>query len=516
MKKRLICFLLLLCMLLPMAFACSKDEEGGVEESSVSDVESSTESETENKYDVYDNLGDVDLGGRKITIASVDRSWYDDEIDVARNTGNIVNDAIYKRNMLVEKRMNINIESIRLGNRGNDSGIQYAVVNDLRRNAGSGIHSYDIISAPVYCTIMYTGENLFHDLKDLDAIDFDQVYWSQLFNETASIGESQYMATGAISLSYYRFIFATYVNNNVLATKADAPDLVQVVKDGKWTLEYQRILANQYYVNVGDSSKDEQDTFGHVTSEYLNVDPYWSSCEISILKKNDANYYEYDLNTDRLSGVVDLLIQAFTDNGTFCYRPDGTDETGNGEQEDIAKKFASGTALMATIRLIEAENEHIRDMKDPYTILPIPRWSEDQDNYYSFVHDSFTGVAVPSTSTKDDAQVFGQVLEAMASESYRTVTPAYYETALKVRYSGSAASWDMLDMITENVYMDGGVLYTKKLKNVHQLFRSIMVNAYRNGKGNTVSSTYSPNYGESVKVELATLQDSIKALKTAQ
>ena len=506
-------------MLIPMAVAC-KDNAPDVGESIAdSDVVESdstevSESQTENKYEVYDDLGDdIDLGGRKVTIASVDRSWYDDEIAVERYTGNVVNDAVFKRNMYVENRLKVKIASVRLGKRGNDSTIQYAVINDLKKNAQANVHNYDIISAPIYCTIMQTGENLFYDLNEMEAINLQKEYWSQLFNETASVGDAQYMASGAISLSFYRFIFVTYVNNKVLESAADAPDLIKVVNDGKWTLEYQRILANKYYVNNGSSEKDEQDVFGHVTSGYLNVDPYWSSCEIKILTKNDANYYEYSLDTDKLSSVVDLLIQTFSENGTYSYRVDGTDETGNGEQADIAKKFASGSALMATIRLIEAENAHIREMKDKYTILPIPRWSETQEDYYSFVHDSFTGVAIPTTTTNDNAQVFAKVLEAMASESYRTVTPAYYETALKVRYSGSVESWEMLDMITKNVYVDGGVLYTKTLLNVHQRFRNIVYSACNNGTGNTVASTYSPAYGDQVRAELETLQNSIKALK---
>lgn len=511
MKTRLLCLMLLLCMLLPMALACNNQPADEGPQSDVSDSDSG--SETENKYDVYDNLGEVDLLGRTITIASVDRSWYDDEVSISRTSGNIVPDAIYKRNEAVKTRLNIKISSKRLGDRGNNSLIQYAVVDDLRANV-AGTHAYDIAFSPTYAAIMHTGANIFYDLRKLEAIDFEQPYWSQFFNETASYGGAQYMATGAISLSFYRFIFATYVNNKVLDTKADAPDLIQVVNDGKWTLEYQRQLANEYYSPVGSAAtKTEQDTFGHVTSDYLNVDPYWSSCEMYILKKNDANYYELALDVDRISSVVDILVRAYSENGTYCYKYDSTHETGNGEQVEIAKKFASGEALMATIRLIEAENEHIRDMSDSYTILPIPRYSEDQEAYYSYVHDSFTSVCIPSTAKDDDAQDFGKVLEAMASESYRTVTPAYYETALKARYSGSKKSWEMLDMMTQNVYMDGGVLYTKSLQSVHQKLRNIAGNAYKNGKGNTTASTYNEEYVAKVQTALNTLQGELKALE---
>ena len=154
-------------------------------------------------------------------------------------------------------------------------------------------------------------------------------------------------------------------------------------------------------------------------------------------------------------------------------------------------------------------------MSDEYLVLPIPRWSEDQDGYYSFIHDSFTGVAIPSTLPFADLNDIGTALEAIASESYRTVTPAYYETALKARYADNPDSWEMLDMITENVKIDAGVMYTKSLDSVHQLFRNIMTGAVRSGKGNTVSSTYSTSYITKIRGKLDELQNSIIALQSA-
>ena len=70
--------------------------------------------------------------------------------------------------------------------------------------------------------------------------------------------------------------------------------------------------------------------------------------------------------------------------------------------------------------------------------------------------------------------MLGAFLEVMASESYRVVTPAYYEVALKSRYTKDPASWEMLDLITENLYIDPGVLYTKNISSVHQKFRDIV------------------------------------------
>ena len=50
-------------------------------------------------------------------------------------------------------------------------------------------------------------------------------------------------------------------------------------------------------------------------------------------------------------------------------------------------------------------------------------------------------------------------LEALAYEGYATVAPAYYEVALKIKYSRSDESAQMFDLIRENVVFDFGALY---------------------------------------------------------
>lgn len=506
--KRSLCVLLLLCMLMSLLVACKKNDEGEGEgeESTVS----TTTAATTNKYEISDDLGDIDLGGREINIGNVNRSLYYDEVSVERYTGDIVNDSIYNRNKNLEARANIKINNVRVGDTGAN---QYAVINSIRDNVLTGDHEYDFVIAPIYCTISATGEGLLQDLNKAGNINLSKPYWSQYFNESMSIGDSQFMATGAISLSYYRFLYVTVVNDRVLTDDTSAPNLIDVVNSGQWTLEYQKTLTSKYYNNEGSSEKDEGDGFGLITTDYNGVDGYWSSCKISMLKKTSDNYYEYALDVDRLSSVVDQVISMFQAESTWCVPHDPSHETGVGEWDAINKLFVKGKSLMATVRLGAVESVEFRNMSDEYTILPMPKYDTNQDKYYSYVQDSFTGVAIPSTLPAYDLDDVSKVIEAMASESYRTVTPAYYETALKAKYAGSEESVEMIDMIADNVYVDGGEMYTKELLNISQLFRNIVRDAIRQGKGNTTSSTYSAEYATNVKAALKTLQDDIKKVQ---
>ncbi|HBF14251.1 MAG TPA: hypothetical protein DDW30_00925 [Clostridiales bacterium] len=515
----------LLCLLLPLAMmvtaiGCGKKGDN----SSTSDNGtttngngSATEEETTSKYDIPDTVGNKDYGDAVIRIASTNRSWYDDEVVVARATGDIVDDAVYRRNKLVEQRLGVRLVNNPMGSGGAP---QYAVPAQIRQDKNGGMDSIDIAWNPVYSTIMYTDEGLLANLLELPNLNLQAGYWSRLFNETASIGNAQYMATGPISLSYYRYVFVTYVNKTLLNSVDNAPDLVEVVNSGKWTLDYQYELAKGYYRDMDGVPHNEQDVYGFISSPYLNVDPYWSSCEIEILKKDENNFYEYNLTDattkEKLVRTVDKILKLYYDeDATYLFKPDFADESGNGEQNRIAEKFGAGTAVMATLRLLHVEDECVRNLKDKYMILPIAKLDESQTTYYSYQHDSYTGVAIPSTVPTARYEMLGAVLEVLASESYHEVTPAYYETALKVRYMDDQASWKMLDLITNNIKMDAGALYTKVLTmnanglGVTQALRGI-INA---NKGNTVATTYNESIAETIRTKLTTMQDSIKKLQ---
>lgn len=168
MKKRILCMIILLCMLVPSIVACKKNQQQVDGSDTNGEVSSSGETETGNKYDVYDDLGDIDLGGKTYTIANVDRTLYHDEISVDRYSGDLVKDSIFKRNQMVEARLNITIKNERVANEGKN---QYSVSDALRKNVGAGIHAYDLVSSPVYCTLMFTGENILYDLNKVNNIN---------------------------------------------------------------------------------------------------------------------------------------------------------------------------------------------------------------------------------------------------------------------------------------------------------------------------------------------------------
>lgn len=506
MFKRSLALLLALAMLLPMAIACGKTEEPAATTTAATTVATeataaATEETTTEGYNVKDNLPeDLKFTGKTISVISRGRDWCKDEVSVENLTGDVINDAIYNRNAAVEDRLGVKI--VNYLTTGTDN---YEITETIRKQVQAGTDEFNLFANSVYATIMYTADNLFQDMSDLTYLDLEQPYWSQGFNEAASIGEAQYFATGAICLSLYRFIFVTFFNKNIF-DENQIPYLYDVVNDGKWTLDYQRQISQNIYTDLnGDGVKDAGDRYGFITNhDQIGVDAYWSSCALDILTKDEDNFLKYAVNVERLSYAIDQINLLIHENDGFYGVPKGGSDK---EQDTICTMFAQDQAAMVTLRLIHVESEDMRNMSSQYGIVPVPKLDETQDNYYSYAHDTMTAYGIPLTVIGDELEMIGAFLEAMGSESYRTVAPAYYELALKTKYVSDDLSAKMLDDIVNNFYVDAGVLYTKQISSFHQNMRTWI----GNGK-NTVASMIKATEKVIAK-QLNTLNEGMAALQ---
>ncbi len=503
--KRIIALLLALITVSLSLVACVAPDDPEVtdEVSSTDDTIGSvvsTEVTTAEQYptaNVYQNYGNS-----TINFLSRAHEWFVDEIDSDGINGETVNDAVFTRNTAVEKALGIEINNILL------SGDQYAISNELKKEFDVQDTTYDLFANSTYSTIMYTQMGYFANILECDYLELDQPWFSQRFNDVASIGQGQYLVTGSLALAMYRLIFATFINHEVLDSVLEGVDLYDVVMNGQWTIDYQYELASKIYTDSdGDGTKNATDLYGFVSnSNMLGVDPYWSSLDLKLLTKNNENYYDVALDIDRISAAVDKINKLMWEcTGTFTYKHiSGNEDT----QISVRKKFADGSAGMATLRIIECESQELRSNRD-YGIIPMPKFGTKQADYLSFAHDQITSFGIPATIWNDDDrfQRAGAVLNEMSRQSLITVEPAYYELALKSKYLNDEKSWKMLDLIVDGLYLDGGILYTKKFESVHQMMRTWIGN-----NRNIVASTLGAKLGQIERI-FNDYQDEIRELQ---
>lgn len=469
MKKLLTLLLVLATMSMALA-ACVQngDAQQGTQE---------TGSDTQEAVQLDNLPADLKFDGQDVVILSRGVQKYtQDEIAVPELTSDPVNDAMFNRNIVIGDRLGVNIVSKPL-----EDTDPFKTVAEIERVVKAGSTDYDMFAGACYVTIASALRGTFCNLRELEYLDLSQDYWMQDYNDTLSYGDKQYTATGMIALSTYRLAMVTLFNKELFDDRS-IPYLYDAIENNEWTLDYHAALVENFYQDLnGNATHDEEDLYGFVSSATINVDAYWSACDIALVEKDADQAYKWVLDTQRLSDSVDKLLKlCYESGGTYlCKEVDGTAQPG------IREMFAEGRAATTTLRLLAVELDEIRNMQDQYGIVPMPKFDAAQKEYGTQMHDQFTVFAIPASAEASKLEMIGAVMEAMASENLRMVKPAYYEIALKRKYMSDPIAWDMLDMAFVNVVVDAGVIYADSLEYPHHHLRTMIAN-----KSNTVASQY--------------------------
>ena len=473
-KVRILSALLATLMLAGSLASCSTSSDDDVTDTQ--GAESVTEAETE----LSDNLpDDLDYGDDEIVFLSREREgWTDREIWVEGITGEPINDAVFERNKAVEERLNVKIVNI-----PEDNMDAYHIVNRVITAVESGSKEYDVLAASCWTTLGQTIKGTFANLRNSTYIDFDQPWWSKGLNDATLYRDTQYVVTGSMLLSIYRFAYAT-VFNQKLFDDAGEQYLYKYVEDGTWTMDKQISLVPTFHRDNGNSVQDEDgDIYGFISTLHISVDPYWSSCQVDILSRDENGDFQIVFDSGKLHDVADKILKLYyeTDDSAYIFDTSSYD----GHMDNCCDMFAEGKGAMATVRIMGLERGTVRNMVDKFGIVPMPKFDEKQQDYHTMLHDQFTVIAIPTTVQGDRLDEVGAVLEALSFTGYRIVKPVYYEETLRTKIAQDPQSSEMMELIIDSLTTDSGIFYTDALAGFQNPLRDIV-----QSKQNTVTSKY--------------------------
>ncbi len=441
--KKLLCMVLALLMLCSILAACANDlsEEQGPRE---------TQNELESKDPNYtDDVPELSFGNETVTILSNEKFGVNDEFYAESNSdtqSDVVAHAVYTRNMAIEDRLDVELEMV----------LDATPTDKHSTDFTTGSGDFDIVADSTYIAIQAVLKGEFVNLRNIQYIDLDKYYWTQGYNDIVSFGENekQYLASGALALSMFRYMFVTVYNREVFEDLGEA-DLYEVVNNGEWTLEYQNQIIADRYQDTSEpiNKKDDRDMYGLITGDTVSVDPYCVAANVQLVSKNEDGEWFY--NTEQFDRTVDLCekVQALYNNpSTYVFKSATYDDTG---KTDIVEAFAASKSMMATVQVFALETNVGELAEFDYGIAPMPKFDENQENYATYVQDQVTGIGVSGAIADEDTlAMMGAVLECMASESYATVVDAYYSTALSYQYLQNPESKEMLDLIYSTLTFD--------------------------------------------------------------
>ncbi len=425
------------------------------------------------------DLADTNWGDKEFVMLTSSGFW-GEQFDREETSDDIVTSAIYNRNRAVETKYGVKIIEKRVSN-------PEVTIQDAFK---SGENSYHCVAMPAsYCAPIAT-DNIFRDLTDVENLDLDKYYWDQTAKDSLTIDNKIFYVTGDLCLSANQATFLMLYNKNLAAKYGIEDDFVQMVKDKKWTIDYLNQVISTYGYNDtdADSAVSVGDTFGLAMQQECYL-AFYFGCNGTIIKKDDTDMPSIWLRTKNNISIIDKIYNLTRVDNKAIDTHDWLNVTGTATQDFASvQAFINGRALFFSSNA--SNMEVFRDMEDDFVVLPLPLMSESQKNYCSYVYNGANVIAIPVLNDKDLAFT-GFVLEALAAESYKTVTPAYYEKTLKGKYQRDDRSYDMLDVVFRNRIWDLG--YIAKLGGIGDALTSNIK------EGANFSSFYARNERQIVK-----------------
>ena len=443
--KKFLCLLLAGLMLTSMV-ACSTASDDNSDDDNQKNTETQAEAETEDPAYSYDLPDSLKYGGADVSILYPKNSNFQSEIYCEKLGLGVVPDAIYERNLAVEERLAIKLRC----NESED------IMGDLDRDIQSGLGDFDLVNNHTFTTIGAVVEGKFLNLNALDNINLDKAYWTKGFSDmmTFTDEEMQFLASGSIAISMYRFMYMTLYNKSLFEDNR-LPDLYDIVVKGEWTLDKQYALSKDHYIDVdGDGAVSEGDFYGFVTGNCVSVDPYMVATETNlIIRDPDTGDLMYNTAANaKLVEVCDKLQLIYNDASTYAYDGSGNDNT---TTTAVINHFTKENALMVTSLFVQMEMNYADLAPLSYGIAPMPKFDTAQKSYHSYVQDQVTCFGISAVVGDPERQeMCAATLEAMAYYSNQLVRPAYYDTALSERYMQDPQSKEILDLIFDVLYFD--------------------------------------------------------------
>ncbi len=461
MKYRITAILLALTLLLLLLVSCAQDQtETPAPAADLTAAEPAAEPEETEADAAYtpDDLGEADFGGASYVIAGLSNRTTT-AVTSSEVNGEVINDAQYNAARTVEDRFNVAISYEDLAN---DDG---AMTNAIKGIVASGEENYAVTFGVDTGQISLALSGTYHNLKAVPEFNFDQPWWIAS-TDTIGVGNKSYVASSYLSY-YCLYYMRLFVINKDMAADLGIEVPYQKVYEGNWYLDDVVAMTEIGTADLdGDGKMGANDRYGLSYEVFYTLQ---NSLGVAVISKDADNMPVISFDVDRASLYLQKMEKIVDNYGIY--------QTNYG-----AHVFADGLSLLCYCNLREVCNI-IRDTDLNYGFLPAPKLDELQQDFMTVATDVYWGIPASCVS---GMPMIGTVTEALSCQHFNYVRPAFFETTMKTKLSGTEDDTKMLDLIASRLSIDFGYAYNANLSGV-----SSIDDLVRDGvRSDTVASTY--------------------------
>jgi hypothetical protein len=444
--KKLIAVLLVLIMVVTM-FACgdkknNKETEGP---KVTTDPESG------------EHLPEANYKGADFRISTKTNTLYEVFTD-AEDSTDICESALIQRNNAVEDRYSVNIRPIIAA--GTELDTQ---VNEIISNVMSDYDVYDLLLTYVYSSGTLVMSDVLLDWADKETFkytDFSQSYWHSDVNKNFAIKNSIYTAVGDMSMSTLTLTYCLYYNKTMGDNMGLTDQVLEAIEKKDWTLDYFTQLVGEIYTDSDEwPGVTVNDTFGYSTDPYTCLDNWNFALDLPMIERDSDGNLISNYNNERTISAIQAV-------NALCWENQGVRVD---NQPHI--RFKNNRCLFISSWFDYSMTE-FANMDNTFIILPCPLLDESQEKYMTGAMDNYSMLSVPRTAT--ETEMISVITEALNKYSEEYLYPAYYDKALKNKYSQDPITADMIDLVMEGRTFDMAQMFGSNTGWVGGLMRKLV------------------------------------------
>ena len=455
--KKIILILLLVCLFSPviLLFSCGNSGETNnngtiIDGGNEPDAGTALQNEPDEER-LYANVPTVDYGGYEFKILTFadpnnplhdhpDLTWHEEYM------GEILNDAVYTRNMAIKERFNIKLTEIH----STDS------ANDLRKAVTTQSDMYDLAGQRMVIAYTPITNGYYMNLHSMPNLDLTKPWYIQDSVKNLTVRGKLFTVYSEMLISPY-CATAVYVFNKKLHHDYGLPDPYQMVKDGAWTFEalYDMCKTGSRDLNGDGVMTYHDDQWGFAsTNDVMGGALIGGGGSMGAFHADGS--FGFTLANEKNISIMDKAFRLIYDKNISVNTHAVSDHGQSDVQVALNKLWTEGRGLFAMTRIVNIRMW--REMDIPFGILPTPKYDSAQENYRNNVTPWIAmGIGIPVTATDIDRTTI--ILEAMSAESRYTVQPAYFEITLKMKQARDDESAEMLEYIFGNAIIDSAIAF---------------------------------------------------------
>lgn len=453
--KRILAILLAALMLIAIV-ACSPAETNSKSDSSKADT--STEVSSEVSTEIYkkpDKFYEDEtlsiLGKRDGAHFYSERQWiYNEELD-----GEIINDNVFTRNEWIKDTFGVTIEYT--------ADTEYFILGTVINNKNADFDEYDLVCDGLTTMGSLALQGALDPINDTEYINVKAPYWDTRCTEALTIGDDVFFLAGDAFITDDEYTYCVLYNKTMfqdlaLNGETDGKDVYTVVDEGDWTYDVYGRLAKASAADIDGVSgmSHETDRWGIVSDTGCVYIMMAGSGYKTIGTDGDGKLIinPVDEQVVNVFNAVDKVLN-HADSSKYAERIVASD----GQYYAAAERMFGENRSFSQICKINSISSYASNFDVDFGVLPIPKYSEDQDGYYNsvaFLH--FSTIGVPTTNV-EDAEMTRVVMEALAYKGQELITPAYIETTLKLKKLQDERDVKMLELVLKTRSFDIGVIY---------------------------------------------------------